>query len=66
MGPSSSTVAQIPLLMLTADRPAELRDTGSNQTIRQPGTWRVYRKQFLFATEEDVYVQYIWHIITRY
>ncbi|MBW4041803.1 MAG: 2-succinyl-5-enolpyruvyl-6-hydroxy-3-cyclohexene-1-carboxylic-acid synthase [Acidobacteria bacterium] len=33
--------AGVPLLLLTADRPAELRGTGSNQTTVQPGIFGV-------------------------
>lgn len=36
--------SQVPLLVLTADRPAELRDTGSNQTITQPGIFGSYAR----------------------
>lgn len=32
--------SRIPLLVLTADRPAELRDVGANQTTRQAGLFR--------------------------
>lgn len=31
----------VPLLLVTADRPAELRDRGANQTISQPGIFGV-------------------------
>ncbi len=34
--------SRVPMLLLTADRPFELRDTGSNQTINQPHIFANY------------------------
>jgi 2-succinyl-5-enolpyruvyl-6-hydroxy-3-cyclohexene-1-carboxylate synthase len=34
----------VPLLLLTADRPPELRETGANQTIRQPAIFGDYAR----------------------
>ncbi len=33
---------KVPLIIMTADRPPELRQTGANQTITQPGIFGVY------------------------
>lgn len=50
--------AGVPLLLLTADRPAELRGTGSNQTTVQPGMFGVAVAEVIDvlapATPEDV------------
>lgn len=37
-----ASIDTVPLLLLTADRPPELRRTGANQTIRQPGIFGDY------------------------
>lgn len=37
-----ASMTRVPLLVLTADRPAELRNVGANQTIEQPGIYGPY------------------------
>jgi isochorismate synthase/2-succinyl-5-enolpyruvyl-6-hydroxy-3-cyclohexene-1-carboxylate synthase/2-succinyl-6-hydroxy-2,4-cyclohexadiene-1-carboxylate synthase/O-succinylbenzoate synthase len=37
-----ASMGGVPLVLLTADRPAELRGTGANQTIAQPGIFGGY------------------------
>lgn len=39
-----ASMDQVPLILLTADRPPELRDTGANQTIHQPGIFGQYTR----------------------
>ncbi len=41
--------ANVPLLLLTADRPSELRDTGSNQTMHQVGLFDAYTRHAVDA-----------------
>ncbi len=43
--------AGVPLLLLTADRPPELRGIGANQTTRQPGIFGAFTR---FATDAPV------------
>ena len=51
-----ASMDELPVLLLTADRPPELRETGANQTIRQPGIFAPYvRWQFdLPAPTEEI------------
>lgn len=37
-----ASIEGVPMLLLTADRPPELRQTGANQTIKQPGIFGDY------------------------
>lgn len=37
-------MSEVPLILLTADRPPELQDVGANQTIRQPGIFGNYTR----------------------
>jgi 2-succinyl-5-enolpyruvyl-6-hydroxy-3-cyclohexene-1-carboxylate synthase len=44
-----ASLARVPLIVLTADRPAELRGVGANQTIDQPGLYGGYVRASLEA-----------------
>lgn len=66
--------AGVPLLLLTADRPAELRGTGSNQTTVQPGMFGTAAVEVVDvpapATEADVLAaadvaEQVWRIATE-
>jgi isochorismate synthase/2-succinyl-5-enolpyruvyl-6-hydroxy-3-cyclohexene-1-carboxylate synthase/2-succinyl-6-hydroxy-2,4-cyclohexadiene-1-carboxylate synthase/O-succinylbenzoate synthase len=48
--------SNVPMILMTADRPAELRDTGSNQTINQVGIFGHYVRweADLIPPSEDV------------
>ncbi len=49
-----ASMDRVPLLILSADRPPELRETGANQTIRQPGMFaNDVRWQFDFPTPDE-------------
>ncbi len=37
-----ASMDMVPIIVITADRPSELRETGSNQTIHQPGIFGRY------------------------
>jgi 2-succinyl-5-enolpyruvyl-6-hydroxy-3-cyclohexene-1-carboxylate synthase len=66
--------AGVPLLLLTADRPAELRGTGSNQTTVQPGMFGIAAIEVVDvpapSTEGDVraaadVAEQVWRIATE-
>ncbi len=41
---AESSVDKVPLILLTADRPPELSDTGANQTLNQPGMFAKFTR----------------------
>jgi len=47
----------VPLILLTADRPPELRDTAANQTIRQPNLYGDYCRWHFDMPCPDVYIR---------
>lgn len=46
LGPAvcEASLDAVPLLLLTADRPPELRETGANQTMTQPGIFSLHTR----------------------
>ncbi len=56
-----ASVEEVPMILLTADRPPELRDTDANQTIRQAGIFGDYVEWFvdLAAPSSDIPTEYV-------
>jgi 2-succinyl-5-enolpyruvyl-6-hydroxy-3-cyclohexene-1-carboxylate synthase len=48
-----ASMDNVPVFLLTADRPPELRDTGANQTIHQPGIFGRYTRWFFDMPVQD-------------
>lgn len=51
-----ASVDGVPMILLTADRPPELRSTGANQTIDQPGIFGGYIRWSFDLPAPDLYV----------
>ena len=54
----------VPLLLLTADRPPELRETGANQTVRQPPVFQDVARWMLDAPVPSPAVSARWVLST--
>ena len=55
-----------PLVLVTADRPHELRGTGANQTIQQPGIFSHYvRAEYDFPCPEDAPADFLPGAVVR-
>jgi len=56
-----ASMEEVPMILLTADRPPELRDTDSNQTIGQQGIFGDYVEWFvdLAAPSGDIPAEYV-------
>ncbi len=56
-----ASMEEVPMILLTADRPPELRETDANQTIRQAGIFGEYVEWFvdLAAPSDDIPAEYV-------
>ena len=51
-----AAISRVPMVLLTADRPPELRNTSANQTIDQVRMFGTYVRAFVDVPAPDVYV----------